>query len=96
MLLRCLLFTLLAALASPVAAQDAYPSKPVRFIVPFAVVQFLQAELEKVYADAAVRERLAGIGVDPVWIPGPQLAKAIETDGERWARVIKSANIRAE
>jgi tripartite-type tricarboxylate transporter receptor subunit TctC len=63
---------------------------------PAAVVQFLQAELEKVYADAAVRERLAGIGLDPVWMPGPQLAKAIETDGERWARVIKSANIRAE
>jgi tripartite-type tricarboxylate transporter receptor subunit TctC len=63
---------------------------------PAAVVQFLQAELEKVYADAAVRERLAGIGLDPVWMPGLQLAKAIETDGERWARVIKSANIRAE
>jgi tripartite-type tricarboxylate transporter receptor subunit TctC len=63
---------------------------------PATIVQFLQAELEKVYADAAVRERLSAIGVDPVWMPAPQLARAIETDGERWARVIKGANIRAE
>ncbi|MGE5793511.1 MAG: Bug family tripartite tricarboxylate transporter substrate binding protein [Bacteroidota bacterium] len=63
---------------------------------PAPVVQFLQDELEKVYADPAVRERLAGIGLDPVWMPGPQLAKAVDADGERWARVIKSANIRAE
>jgi tripartite-type tricarboxylate transporter receptor subunit TctC len=63
---------------------------------PAAVTGFLQAELEKVYADAAVRERLAAIGLDPVWLSGPELAKAIEADGARWARVVKDANIRAE
>ena len=63
---------------------------------PAAVTGFLQAELEQVYADAAVRERLAAIGLDPVWLSGPELAKAIETDGARWARVVKDANIRAE
>jgi tripartite-type tricarboxylate transporter receptor subunit TctC len=63
---------------------------------PASIVQFLQAELEKVYADQGVRERLAGIGVDPLWMPGPQLAAAIERDGARWAKVIKAANIRAE
>jgi tripartite-type tricarboxylate transporter receptor subunit TctC len=63
---------------------------------PAAIVQFLQGELEKVYADQVVRERLAGIGLDPVWMSGPELAKAIETDGARWARVVKDANIRAE
>jgi tripartite-type tricarboxylate transporter receptor subunit TctC len=63
---------------------------------PAPVVQFLQDELEKVYADPGVRERLAGIGLDPVWMPGRELARAIETDGARWARVIKDAGIRAE
>jgi len=63
---------------------------------PDAVVQFLQAELEKVYADPAVRERLSSIGLDPVWMSAPQLARAIDTDGERWARVIKGANIKPE
>ena len=61
-----------------------------------AVVRFLQDELEKVYADASVRERLSSIGLDPVWMPAPQLAQAIDADGERWARVIKGANIRPE
>jgi tripartite-type tricarboxylate transporter receptor subunit TctC len=63
---------------------------------PAAIVQFLQGELEKVYADPSVRERLSSIGVDPVWMSGPELAKAVETDGARWARVVKDANIRAE
>ena len=63
---------------------------------PAAVIRFLQDELEKVYADPVVRERLSAIGLDPVWMPAPQLAQAIATDGERWARVIKAANIRAE
>jgi len=63
---------------------------------PAAVVEFLQVELEKVYADAGVRERLSSIGLDPVWMAAPQLAQAIEVDTERWARVIKGANIRAQ
>jgi tripartite-type tricarboxylate transporter receptor subunit TctC len=63
---------------------------------PAAVVRFLQDELEKVYADASVRERLSSIGLDPVWMPAPQLAQAIDVDGERWARLIKGANIRPE
>ncbi len=63
---------------------------------PDAVVRVLRDELEKVYADAAVRERLSTIGLDPVWMTAPQLAQAVDADGERWARVIKGANIRAE
>ena len=63
---------------------------------PAAVIRFLADELERVAADATVRERLAGIGVDPLWLAGPQLAQAVDSDGERWARVIKAANIRAE
>jgi tripartite-type tricarboxylate transporter receptor subunit TctC len=63
---------------------------------PAAVTGSLQAELEKVHADAAVRERLAAIGIDPAWMAGPELARAIEADGARWARVVKDANIRAE
>jgi tripartite-type tricarboxylate transporter receptor subunit TctC len=63
---------------------------------PPTVVKFLQDELEKVYADPVVRERLSAIGLDPLWMPAPQLAQAVAADGERWARVINSANIRAE
>ena len=63
---------------------------------PAAVIRFLADELERVAADATVRERLAGIGVDPLWLAGPELAQAVDSDGERWARVIKAANIRAE
>jgi tripartite-type tricarboxylate transporter receptor subunit TctC len=63
---------------------------------PAPIVQFLSDELAKVYADAGVQQRLSSIGLDPVWLPAPQLAQAIVADSERWARVIKSANIRAE
>src|SRR5262245_302198 len=35
MLRRLLLWTLLAALAWPAAAEESYPSKPVRFVLPF-------------------------------------------------------------
>ncbi|HSC29647.1 MAG TPA: tripartite tricarboxylate transporter substrate binding protein, partial [Vicinamibacterales bacterium] len=77
MLLRCLLFTVLAALASPVAAQDAYPSKPVRFIVPFAasgpadvLVRLYAQKLGERWGKPAIVENRVGatgtIGTDAV------------------------------
>jgi tripartite-type tricarboxylate transporter receptor subunit TctC len=63
---------------------------------PAPVLKVLADDLEKIYADATVRERLSGIGLDPLWLAGPQLAQAIDADGERWARIIKAANIKAE
>ena len=38
----------------------------------------------------SVHERLSSIGLDPVWMPAPQLAQAIDVDGERWGRAIKA------
>jgi tripartite-type tricarboxylate transporter receptor subunit TctC len=63
---------------------------------PAAVIRFLYDELEKVYADPVVRERLSALGLDPVWMPAAQISQAIATDSARWARAIKAANIRAE
>ncbi len=77
MFLRALLLAILATLAGPAAAQDAYPAKPVRFIVPFAaggpndvLARLYAQKLAERWGKPALVENRVGatgtIGVDAV------------------------------
>jgi tripartite-type tricarboxylate transporter receptor subunit TctC len=63
---------------------------------PAPIIRFLHDALQLVYADADVQQRLAAIGMDPLWMSESQVSQAIDADGARWARVINAANIRLE
>lgn len=60
---------------------------------PRAVVERIQAGVDKALAQPAVRERLAGFGFQP-WSVGPaELARAMATDTQRFAQVVQRARI---
>jgi len=64
---------------------------------PPQIVERFNAELQKASADPAFRERLAKLGADPVAPMGPsQTAAFLKREIERWAKVVKAANIKAE
>jgi tripartite-type tricarboxylate transporter receptor subunit TctC len=63
---------------------------------PPAVVERLGREFAAALARPDVRERLAALGVEPAGTLSDAFTQMIRNDIERWARVIKNANIRVE
>ena len=63
---------------------------------PPAVLNKIRDALRKVFDDADVRQKLAGVGLDPIWMDGAELAATIRSDLEKWTRVAKAMGIRNE
>ena len=105
--MRPLLAALLLALSAATQAQQ-YPNRPVRFVVPFwqgvlvpagtppAAVAALSDALLKALAQPEVRERFSSQGLDAAPSTPEQFGAHIRTEIEKWGRIAKSANIRAE
>lgn len=64
---------------------------------PSPVVERFNAELQKASADPGFRERLAKLGADPAPALNPsQTGEFLKREIERWAKVVKTANIKAQ
>jgi tripartite-type tricarboxylate transporter receptor subunit TctC len=63
---------------------------------PRDVITTLNAELNKLVADPALKERFANIGYDPTAISPEQAAAIMRTTGEAWAPLIKRLNIKLD
>ncbi|MBI4192571.1 MAG: tripartite tricarboxylate transporter substrate binding protein [Betaproteobacteria bacterium] len=64
--------------------------------IPKEVVNKLHAEVVKAIAVPSVRERLIGLGVDPVGSSPEEFSNHIRDELRRWAEVVKSARITVE
>jgi tripartite-type tricarboxylate transporter receptor subunit TctC len=60
------------------------------------IVARLHAEVVKALALPDLRERFAGLGIEPVGNAPDQFAIEIKEDIARWAKVVRAANIHAE
>jgi tripartite-type tricarboxylate transporter receptor subunit TctC len=63
---------------------------------PPAVVQRLNAEVNRVLQQPDVRERIASGGAQPVGGTSEAFAAFVRTDYERWGRIAREANIKIE
>jgi len=63
---------------------------------PVEVVNRLNQEINAGLADAKVKSRLADMGAIPMPMSPVDLGKLIVEETEKWGRVIRAANIRAE
>jgi tripartite-type tricarboxylate transporter receptor subunit TctC len=63
---------------------------------PKEIVQLLSREVGIVLNESALREKLAQQGIEPEASSPAALKDLIHTEIEKWARVIKDADIRAE
>ena len=61
-----------------------------------AIVTRLHQELVRVLALPDVRERMAGLGVDPSGMSPEEFTKRVAADIARWTRVAREANVKAE
>jgi tripartite-type tricarboxylate transporter receptor subunit TctC len=63
---------------------------------PKDVVALLNAELNKIVGDPALKERFANIGFDPSALSPERAAAIMRKTGEDWAPLIKRLNIKLD
>jgi tripartite-type tricarboxylate transporter receptor subunit TctC len=63
---------------------------------PGAIIEKLNKEVSALVLDPTVRARLIGLGIEPLAMTPAELGKRIADDTEKWAKVIKFANIKVE
>jgi len=63
---------------------------------PPAVLNKIRDALKKVFDDADVRQKLAGVGLEPIWMDAAEVTATIRSDLEKWARVAKATGITTE
>jgi tripartite-type tricarboxylate transporter receptor subunit TctC len=61
---------------------------------PAAIVARLQKEVARVVQTAEVKERFAGMGLEPVGGSSEELGRRVASDIEKWTAVAKAANIK--
>ncbi|HXW29271.1 MAG TPA: tripartite tricarboxylate transporter substrate binding protein [Xanthobacteraceae bacterium] len=63
---------------------------------PAEVIDKINKEINAVAADAAVKARLAGFGIDPMPMTPAEFARRIAEETEKWGEIIRTANIKVE
>ena len=63
---------------------------------PREIITRLHAEVVKAVGSAEVRERFQGFGSEPVGSSPDEFATQIKNDIAKWAKVAKTANVRAD
>jgi tripartite-type tricarboxylate transporter receptor subunit TctC len=63
---------------------------------PAEVIDKLNNEINAVTADPLITVRLAGLGVDPMSMTSAAFGKLIADETEKWGKVIRAANIKAD
>ena len=63
---------------------------------PGTIVDKLSSEINAIVAEADTRSRLIALGVPPLSMTSVEFGKLIADDTEKWAEVIRSANIKIE
>jgi tripartite-type tricarboxylate transporter receptor subunit TctC len=63
---------------------------------PAEVIDKLNKEVNAFAADPNMKPRLDGLGVDPMSMTSAEFGKFIADEAEKWGKVIRAANIKAE
>ena len=61
---------------------------------PLAILNKISDALKKAFDDTDVRQKLAGVGLDPIWMDAAALTATIRSDLEKWTRVVQKRELR--
>ena len=61
---------------------------------PDAIVARMQSEVGQALADATIKQKLAAQGVDVHYLPGPEFGKFIDSETEKWGKIIREDGIK--
>ncbi|HEX4763825.1 MAG TPA: tripartite tricarboxylate transporter substrate-binding protein, partial [Usitatibacter sp.] len=63
---------------------------------PHAVVDRINAEVNKIVTDPAIRERFAQLGFETSGGTPAQFAAVVEAESAKWSKVIQDAHVKPE
>jgi tripartite-type tricarboxylate transporter receptor subunit TctC len=63
---------------------------------PSGIIEKLNKNINAIVRDPAMKTRLIGLGIEPLAMTPAEFGKRIADDTEKWAKVIKFANVKAE
>jgi tripartite-type tricarboxylate transporter receptor subunit TctC len=63
---------------------------------PSGIIEKLNKNINAIVRDPAMKKRLIGLGIEPLAMTPAEFGKRIADDTEKWAKVIKFANVKAE
>jgi tripartite-type tricarboxylate transporter receptor subunit TctC len=63
---------------------------------PAAIIEKLNKEINAIIRDPGMKARLISLGLEPLSMTPDEFGKRIAADTEKWAKVIKFANVKAE
>ncbi len=63
---------------------------------PRAVVERVNTEMNRILADPAVQERFSQLGFEVTGGTTAQFAAVVRSEGQKWSKVIRDANVKAE
>ena len=63
---------------------------------PAAIVQLLSTELQRIYRERDVMQRLAPLGYEPAVSGSSELATVLAADLKKWERLVREVGIHAE
>jgi tripartite-type tricarboxylate transporter receptor subunit TctC len=63
---------------------------------PVPIIEKLNKAISAMVVDPAMKARLIGLGIEPLTMTPAEFGKRIADDTEKWAKVIKFANVKAE
>jgi tripartite-type tricarboxylate transporter receptor subunit TctC len=62
---------------------------------PAPALEKIRSGVKAIFEDPQVRQRLASVGLDSIWLAGPEFASTIDADLQKWSKLAKDAGIRA-
>jgi tripartite-type tricarboxylate transporter receptor subunit TctC len=86
----------IAAAGYPGLEGDGWVGALVPAGTPKEIVTLLNREINKIIALPESKTKFASLGLDPVGGSPEDFARELRAEGEKWAKVIKAANIRAK
>jgi tripartite-type tricarboxylate transporter receptor subunit TctC len=60
---------------------------------PDPIVERMQSEIAQALSDATIRQKLAVQGLDVHYLPGPEFGKFIDSETEKWSRIVREAGL---
>ncbi len=60
---------------------------------PDPIVDQMQSQISQALSDTTIKQKLVVQGMDAHYLPGPEFGKFIDSESEKWSKIVREAEI---